>query len=121
MAELRPQLREAEFVDQVRKQEREGFQLAFAQDEAGVVAVAGYRFMEKLYSGKSMYVDDLVTSAADRGHGHGHALFQWLVALAREQKCRVLELDSGVQRFDAHRFYLRERMAIRSHHFALEL
>jgi hypothetical protein len=33
----------------------------------------------------------------------------------------VLDLDSGVTRFDAHRFYLRERMHIQSHHFALAL
>jgi coproporphyrinogen III oxidase len=32
-----------------------------------------------------------------------------------------LHLDSGVQRFDAHRFYLRHRMAIVGHHFALPL
>jgi hypothetical protein len=30
-------------------------------------------------------------------------------------------LDSGVQRFGAHRFYLRRRMDITSHHFALDL
>ncbi|MGZ5001726.1 MAG: GNAT family N-acetyltransferase, partial [Chthoniobacterales bacterium] len=30
-------------------------------------------------------------------------------------------LDSGVQRFDAHRFYLMKRMKISSHHFSLEL
>jgi hypothetical protein len=32
-----------------------------------------------------------------------------------------LELDSGVQRFAAHRFYFRERMWISRHHFSLEL
>jgi hypothetical protein len=30
-------------------------------------------------------------------------------------------LDSGVQRFGAHRFYLRRRMNITSHHFAIDL
>jgi hypothetical protein len=33
----------------------------------------------------------------------------------------VLDLDSGVQRHDAHRFYLRERMHISSHHFTKRL
>ena len=33
----------------------------------------------------------------------------------------LIDLDSGVQRHDAHRFYLRERMAITSHHFAKNL
>jgi hypothetical protein len=32
-----------------------------------------------------------------------------------------LHLDSGVQRFAAHRFYLARRMDITCHHFALKL
>jgi len=32
-----------------------------------------------------------------------------------------LHLDSGVQRFSAHRFYLSKRMEISSHHFSLKL
>jgi hypothetical protein len=48
-------------------------------------------------------------------------LFDWLVGEARAAGCQSLELDSGVQRFDAHRFYLRNRMAISSHHFRLAL
>jgi hypothetical protein len=31
--------------------------------------------------------------------------------------CSVLDLDSGVQRHDAHRFYFREAMHISSYHF----
>jgi hypothetical protein len=43
------------------------------------------------------------------------------VAEARAAGCIKLELDSGVQRFAAHRFYLTKRMIISSHHFSLEL
>lgn len=121
LRELRPQLVESEFLARVRRQQQERFQLAFVADAGEVVAVAGYRFMEKLFSDRVLYVDDLVTRDAARSRGYGHALFQWLAAQAREQGCSILELDSGVQRFAAHRFYLRERMAIVSHHFALEL
>jgi hypothetical protein len=44
-----------------------------------------------------------------------------LVAEARAAGCGELHLDSGVQRFAAHRFYLRERMEIMAHHFRLKL
>jgi len=40
---------------------------------------------------------------------------------ARAAGCQSFELDSGVQRFDAHRFYLTNRMQIPSHHFRLSL
>ena len=83
-------------------------------------AVAGYRILELLFSGRTLYVDDLVTRSADRSAGFGGRLFDWLVAEARRKKCRAFTLDSGVQRFDAHRFYLMKRMKIASHHFALD-
>lgn len=37
------------------------------------------------------------------------------------QRGHTLELDSGVQRFDAHRFYLVQRMLNTAHHFRLTL
>ena len=45
----------------------------------------------------------------------------WMIAEAREKGCRYLSLDSGVQRHDAHRFYLNLGMNITSHHFRLDL
>jgi len=47
----------------------------------------------------------------------------WLVEEARGQGCGQLHLDSGVgsERADAHRFYFRHRLRIRSYHFAREL
>lgn len=122
MQELRTHLADrAEFVAQVRRQQREGFALAFLQAEGEVRAVAGFRVMELLFSGKTLYVDDLVTRESDRSRGFGGELFDWLVAHARAQGCDAFSLDSGVQRFDAHRFYLSKRMKIAAHHFTLDL
>ena len=73
------------------------------------------------FNGKYMYVDDLVTNSDDRSKGFGKLLFDWLVAVAKEKGCEALTLDSGVQRFGAHRFYLANRMDIVSHHFFLRL
>lgn len=122
IAQLRPHLKSQDaFVSQVRRQQSEGFQLAFIRVEGRVAAVAGFRIYETLYAGQHLYVDDLVTDANHRSTGLGHALMEWLIALARQHQCNALTLDSGVQRFDAHRFYLRERMHISSHHFAIRL
>jgi GNAT superfamily N-acetyltransferase len=121
MQQLRPHLNEADFVFRVRRLQREGFRLAFLEEAGAVRAVAGFRYYEKLFSGKNLYVDDLVTEATQRSRGHGHALLAWLGAQARAQGCDQLELDSGVQRCDAHRFYFRERMKISSYHFVTAL
>jgi GNAT superfamily N-acetyltransferase len=102
-------------------QEGEGYRLAMLVDQARIVAVAGYRVGHNLAWGKYLYVDDLVTDAARRSEGHGECLMDWLVTTARELGCDELHLDSGVQRYGAHRFYLRYGMDITSHHFRVEL
>jgi len=121
MAELRPHLSATEFAAQVRRQQAAGFHLAWLEEAAEVCAVTGFRYLETLAWGKILYVDDLVAAQAQRSRGHGENLFSWLVAQARQQHCNELQLDSGVQRFGAHRFYLARRMDITSHHFALKL
>lgn len=68
-----------------------------------------------------LYVDDLVTDDTVRSKGYGKAMLDWLLSQARSEHCDTLELDSGVQRFDAHRFYLVHRMAIVSHHFRMKV
>lgn len=121
MHELRPNLELGPFVDQVLRQQAEGYRLAFLEDAEAVQACAGFRISESLSWGRFLYVDDLVTASTARSRGFGAELFEWLEAHARAAGCGQLHLDSGVQRFGAHRFYLRERMEIIAHHFALKL
>lgn len=99
IAELRPQLVEAMFVERVPRPQREsGHRLAFVED-ASVKSVAGFRISEFLAWGKTFYVDDLVSTAADRSKGHGKLLLDWLVARARAAGCAQFHLDTGVHRF----------------------
>ena len=122
MLELRPHhADERAFVRQVQRQMREGFRLVYLESDGEVRGAAGYRIFELLFSGRTLYVDDLVTREADRSKGVGGQLFDWLVEEARREACRALTLDSGVQRHDAHHFYLMKRMRIDSHHFSLKL
>ncbi len=121
MAQLRPHLTEEEFVPRIRGMQQTGFLLAFLSEGEMVRAVAGFRFLDKLHTGRTLYVDDLVTDSAARSQGHGDRLLDWLTQTARAAGCALLELDSGVQRGAAHRFYFRKRMTITSHHFALPL
>jgi GNAT superfamily N-acetyltransferase len=121
MAQLRPHLQEDEFVERVARQRDEGYRLAYLEADAQIRAVAGYRYIESLAWGRFCYVDDLVTDSGSRSRAFGRTLFDWLVARAREAGCEQFHLDSGVQRFDAHRFYLARRMAISCHHFSMSI
>lgn len=122
ITQLRTHLTDAEeLLAKVRRQIPEGYRLAYLADGGEVRAVGGFRIFRSLADGRVMHVDDLVTDEAQRSRGYGDRMFDWLVALARSEKCDRLRLDSGVQRFAAHRFYLRKRMSIVAHHFVLEL
>ncbi len=121
MSQLRPRFDVESLVSRVRLQQREGYELAMLIDGEGVAAVAGYRLGHNLAWGRYLYVDDLVTDETKRSQGYGQRLLDWLLQTAREADCHELHLDSGVQRFGAHRFYLRYGMDITSHHFRVEL
>ncbi len=121
MRELRPHLVEDSFLSRVRVQEHEGFRLAYVMVDGRVVAVAGFRIFEALVDGRRLYVDDLVTLASERSQGHGAALLRWLEERAIAEGCETLQLDSGLQRKEAHRFYEREGMQVSSLHFRKSL
>ena len=105
----------------MKKQQAGGYVLVSLQKDGEVVALAGFRIMDNLVGGRVLYVDDLITSEAQRSSGLGTVMFDWLTGRAREEGCTYLELDCGVQRFDAHRFYLKNRMTITAHHLAFRL
>jgi GNAT superfamily N-acetyltransferase len=91
--------------------------MAYVAEEGAVRGVAGYRYLDQLVRGRVLYVDDLVTEEGMRSRGYGEALLGWLYELARSSGCTALELDSGVHRAEAHRFYFRQRMTISAFHF----
>ena len=123
LRELRPRLgTEAEVVAQLARQAAEGYRLlaAVGSDDA-VLALAGWRFMENTVYGRFLYVDDLVTGAADRGRGWGARLLDALAERGRAAGCARLVLDSGVTNGAAHRFYFRQRLTVGALHFGRAL
>lgn len=122
MAQLRPHLDEPSFCEQVQRQfVGQDYHVTALERNGEILSVAGYRFVESLVRGRYLYVDDLVTDETCRGEGLGGLLFDWIVEEAERTGCSGVHLDSGIQRFAAHRFYLGKRMRVTSRHFGLEL
>ena len=121
MLQLRPQYETLEkLVQQIKLQQQQGYQLAYVEDNDEVLCVAGFVMGFKLAWQKHLYVDDLVTSATHRSTGAGKCIIEWLREYATQHACQQLHLDSSVQRFAAHKFYLREGFTIKSHHFVID-
>ena len=116
--ELRPHLPAAEFVAMVTEMISEGYQLAFIEEDGNAVAAIGYRYLQYLYNGKHIYIDDLSTLPAARGKGYASKLLDFVEAEASAKGYKAVTLDSGHHRFDAHRLYLNKGFKIVAHHFS---
>ena len=119
LLQLRPAFNLQSLIAQIEKQRHAGYHVAYVESAGEVLCVAGFVVGTKLAWGKHIYVDDLVTAANQRSKGAGAKMVAWLKSYARELGCNQLHLDSGVQRFAAHKFYLREGFNIGSHHFSI--
>lgn len=121
MVQLRPHLDPAEFVSRVQRQQQVGYQLVYLDVDEAVRAVVGFRMLETLAHGKILYVDDLVTDVVVHGKGYATTLMTWLMGYGKSHHCRSLQLDSGIQRSPAHRFYFGRGFSIMAFRFAQSL
>lgn len=114
--ELRPQI-PADYAGTMRAifADRAGMSVGAIGDD--VVGVAVHRAYRNTFAGHRFYVDDLVTDETRRSTGVGAALLAHCEAIARRRGCVSFELDSGVQRARAHKFYFREGMTVTSFAF----
>ncbi|MBS1600222.1 MAG: GNAT family N-acetyltransferase [Bacteroidetes bacterium] len=115
---LRPHLDKNVFVSTVTAMINEGYTLAFIEEDGIAVAAIGYRYLQLLYNGKQYYIDDLSTLPGYRGKGYAGMLLDYVETKAKEKGFNVVTLDSGYQRFDAHRLYLNKGFVISCHHFS---
>lgn len=119
---LRPHLDKEKMFGMVKDmQAKEGYTLIYIEDDAQAVAIAGFRRMQTLYGGKTIYIDDLSTLPVSRKKGYAGKLVDYIIELAGKENLDSVHLDSGHARFDAHRLYLNKGFIISAHHFYLTL
>jgi GNAT superfamily N-acetyltransferase len=118
---LRPHLKRAGFIAQIRRQQLQSFQLLALRHDHVIKSAAGFRLAEFTAWGKLLYLDDLTTLPEYRSQGHATVLLDWLLVHARERRCDAIHLDSGYARHAAHRLYLNKGFVLASHHLKLDL
>jgi len=122
MRELRPHLASADaFVARVARQRAAGYRILAALRNDIPVGLAGYRESENLIHGRFIYVDDLVTTEAERRAGIGAQLLEAVAAEGRKSGCASLVLDTALDNVLAHRFYFRQGLLLRAVRFSRDL
>ena len=118
---LRPHLAEADLEPMLLSMFAQGYQLHYIEENGKAVAFVGFRFLQFLFNGKHIYIDDLCSLPEGRGKGYGTALLDFVDDLAVANNLNIVTLDSGFQRHDAHRLYLSHGYKLASFHFSKEL
>jgi GNAT superfamily N-acetyltransferase len=121
MQALRPHLTPELLLELLSKMQAENYTLIFIEENDKAISACGFRYLTTLFDGRYIYIDDLSTLLEARGKGHAGMLFDFVVEKAKSENLKAVHLDSGQQRFDAHRLYLNKGMKIVYHHFRLEL
>jgi len=116
--ELRRDLDKINFLSVIEEMIQEGYKLAFIEEGGRAVAAVGFRYVQFLYNGKHYYIDDLSTLPGYRGRGLAGQLLDYVADQARNNGFRCVTLDSGYQRYDAHRLYLNKGFTLNCHHFS---
>ena len=118
--QLRPQI-PGDYVETMLRILALGAQMAVVLDSEEVAGVAIFRLIHNTHVEPKLYVDDLVADSERRSHGIGHSLLEFLEAEARHFECVTLDLDSGTQREQAHKFYFREGFTVKAFSFSKPL
>ena len=121
MLALRPHIEAAAFLPMVKDMMQAGYQIAYVETEGKAVAAVGYRHLQFLFNGKHIYIDDLSTLPEYRGRGYGGQLLAFVAETAKAHGYKVITLDSGFHRHEAHRLYLNKGFRIASLHFSKAL
>lgn len=106
LAELRSHLDWEQFDMLYGEMADEGYRLFAIYEDGEPIAVAGVTISTNFYLGRHAYVYDLVTTADHQSKGHGKQLLDYVHDWAANQDCQAVELESGLWREDAHRFYV---------------
>ena len=114
---LRPNLNAKTFKEEFITQINEGYQMIFIGDDKTAFAIAGFRTLNFFFSGKTLYIDDLITNPSHTRNGYAGKLLDWIKKYAKDNEYNHLSLDSGFQRKDAYRLYLNKGLEVESLHF----
>ncbi len=86
-----------------------------------LVGIFGLWFMTRHYAGRSCEPDHVYIDEKHRNKGIGKKLFEFIYEYAGRRGCETIELNSYVNNYRSHKFYLNEGFEIKGYHFLKKL
>lgn len=115
--ELNPTMSEAEFTHYLTEMTAQSYRCAAVFEQNKIVAIAGFWIFSRFWCGKQCDIDNVIVSKPYRKKGYARQLMQFIEALAKNEGCETLVLDSYTTAENAHRFYFNLGYFIKGFHF----
>ena len=106
MHELRTDMDEDTYLEFLDEMVPQGYRMLALEADGEIAALAGIAKRVNFYYRHYIWVYDLITKETERSKSYGLQLLQHIEVIARDEGCETVALSSGLQRLDAHRFYL---------------
>ena len=115
MKELRPDLSYGDYLTIYEEAHAaNGYEIVGLESGSHIYAVMGYRVLTDYVHGRHLYIDDLVSTAAQRSKGFGAKLLKYADEIAHELQCKSLRLSTGIDNEMGQKFYEREGWNLKS-------
>ena len=89
--------------------------------ENKLIGVFGLWIMTRHYAGRACEVDHIYIENSFQRKGVGKSLFEFIQDYAISKSCETMELNSYVENFGSHKFYMNLGYVIRGYHFLKKL
>jgi len=116
IAHMYPDMSFDSYSDILKERVENGYNMVAVFDGEDCVSAAGFWFGIRFYCDRFLQLDNMVTVPEFRDKGAGTMALEWIKSLAKKEGCKRILVDSYVENFDAHRFFLREGFVIRGYH-----
>ncbi|MBU6467919.1 MAG: GNAT family N-acetyltransferase [Betaproteobacteria bacterium] len=109
------------YLEAMRAVFNSGAEMSVAMEGDQLCGLVVYRITTNTMVGKKIYSEDLVADPKAPVKGVGHLMMDYLKEVGKQRGCVSLELESGTQRDQAHRFYFKEGFVIKAFGFKQSL
>lgn len=99
----------------------QNYECAALFDGDKLVGVAGMWFCTRHYSGRSVELDHVIIADAYRHRGLGKQFMKCIYDYVAQKGYQVVELNTYVQNYRSHKFYMNEGFEILGYHFLKKL
>lgn len=115
--QLYPDMTKEKYEEMLRDMIPNSYTQVVVLDGEKCVGLSGIWFNTKLWTGKYIELDNVVTDKSHRSKGVGKLINDFAAEKAKQLGCRFIVLDAFTENRDAHRFYFRDGYVIRGFHF----